>query len=917
MNDGLTMLETMVGAQLAKEPLPSQERIRALISQVRQLPMCNDVTDSLAEKLALNFEAQHGVSMAIGSMLTAQDYEPWLDAARSKIQPYYWNRYKKLLTEKTFSGQVLATLDNVTDRILGLLENPSRSGPWDRRGMVVGHVQSGKTANYTGLICKAADAGYKLIVVIAGIHNNLRNQTQLRIDEGFVGRDSARLLSNRDDPAQKFIGVGRFDKSRRPATFTSSIKDFSKLMATGVGVPLQDLKEPVVFVIKKNPSTLKNLIEWLTEHNAKSGNTSIDAPMLLIDDEADNASINLRTGKDEVSRINGQIRELLKIFDRSCYVGYTATPFANIFIDPKSAHEMKGADLFPRDFIVSLEPPTNYFGATRVFINDAESVIRHIDDNDVLLPLTHKKEFQVTSLPPSLHKAIRVFLVARAIRLARGQVNKHSSMLVNASRFTGIQRQLRNEIHAFIEIIRASVRVNGALPQAKALKDPEIEALHSAWMEEYSSVHPEWPTVQALLLESIGAVTVVEVNSNSAGSLSYAEHEKTGLNIIAVGGFSLSRGLTLEGLTVSYFLRNSMMYDTLMQMGRWFGYRPGYEDLCRVWMPEEAEGWYAHIAESIEELRADLTTMEAANATPEQFGLKVRSHPDTLIVTARNKMGSGERLVVSIGLANRFVETATLKRDETSLSLNRLAAKEFAENLTKCGYPLTNAISGKGGKLLQGVPVGPIVVFLKKFQNHVGSTLTDGDPIRRYIENRSQDELAEWDVLIAGVNSQSQNDEFVDNSLGIEIKCQKRTAGDNSNVSTLFITNKARVASRGVESNGLLQHDVEAAEKSWRDELYKKGQLLEDGAAINYPDWKYRKFRTKPLFILHLLKIDKKINKGTDPVTHQEPVVAWSLSFPSTKKDETEVEYVVNTTWLRENYGQDLEEEEMAGDDNE
>ena len=199
--DGLTTLETMVGAQLAKEPLPSPQRIRELIGQVRQLPMCNDVTDFAAEKMALNFEAQHGVSMAIGSMLTAQDYEPWLDAVRSKIDPYYWNRYKKLLTEKTFSGQVLAMLDSVTERILGLLENPEKSGQWDRRGMVVGHVQSGKTANYTGLICKAADAGYKLIVVIAGIHNNLRNQTQLRIDEGFVGRDSARLLSNRDDPA--------------------------------------------------------------------------------------------------------------------------------------------------------------------------------------------------------------------------------------------------------------------------------------------------------------------------------------------------------------------------------------------------------------------------------------------------------------------------------------------------------------------------------------------------------------------------------------------------------------------------------------------------------------------------------------------------------------------------------------------
>lgn len=913
MNDGLMVLSTMVGARLANEPLPTPERIRALISMVRKLDDCENVTDDEAEQLALTFEAQHGVSMTLGAMLTAQDYEPWLAAARSKIDPYYWSRYKKLLTEKTFSGHVLVTLDSVTERILGLLENPDKSGSWDRRGMVVGHVQSGKTANYTGLICKAADAGYKLIVIIAGIHNNLRNQTQLRIDEGFVGRDSARLLSNRDDPAQKFVGVGRFDKSRRPATFTSSIKDFSKTMATGVGVPLQDLKEPVVFVIKKNSSTLKNLIEWLKEHNAKIGSTSIDAPMLLIDDEADNASINLRKGKDEVSRINGQIRELLNIFDRSCYVGYTATPFANIFIDPKSAHEMRGADLFPRDFIVSLDPPSNYFGADRVFLDDPESVIRHIGDNDVLLPIGHKKDFLVTLLPASLRAAIRVFLVGRAIRLARGQINKHSSMLINASRFTEVQRQLRNEVHAFVETILTSVRVNSSLSVEKALQDPELAALHAAWLEEYAMSNTAWPDIQALLLESVGPVTVVEVNSNSSGALNYADNEKTGLNIIAVGGFSLSRGLTLEGLTVSYFLRNSMMYDTLMQMGRWFGYRPGYEDLCRVWMPEEAEGWYAHIAESIEELRDELRRMEAANATPEQFGLKVRSHPDTLIVTARNKMGTSERLVVSIGLANQFVETAILKRDLASVQTNRRAALNLAKKLQLIGLTLNTAKKIPGGHLLESTPVSFIKEFLNEFQNHAGSMLTDSGPLVRYIDDRAETELAKWDILIAGLN---ECEEFglTDSSLGITINCQRRSAGLRSDKNTLYITNKQRVASRGTEKAGLTAFQIELAEQQYRAD--KQGNSTDGDKAkpINYPDFIYRVVSDRrPLLVLHLLAIG---GKGED-LSQEQAVVAWSLSFPSTQMEEKKVEYVVNTTWLHENYGQDLEEEEMAGDNNE
>ncbi len=328
MTENLNNLETALTGLLAREINPTPEKIRELIKQFRQIEIFN-VDDETAERLARSFEVRHGVTMKIGAMLIDGEYEPWLDIARTEINPYYWKRYKQLLAEKSFSGQVIATLDNVTDRILGLLENPLKDGLWDRRGMVVGHVQSGKTANYIGLLCKAADAGYKLIVVIAGINNNLRNQTQMRIDEGFVGRDSARLLSNRGD---KFVGVGRFDKTRRPITFTNSVRDFNRIMATGVGVPLQNLSEPAVFVIKKNTNTLRNLLEWLREHSARSGGRTIDAPMLLIDDEADNASINIKHGKDEVSRINGQIRELLRMFERSCYIGYTATPFANIFI---------------------------------------------------------------------------------------------------------------------------------------------------------------------------------------------------------------------------------------------------------------------------------------------------------------------------------------------------------------------------------------------------------------------------------------------------------------------------------------------------------------------------------------------------------------------------------------------------------
>ena len=905
MNEQLSNLESMVSAALANQQGPTAENIRDLIGNLRKLPMFGSVTDDGAERLARRLEERVSITQNLGSVLIERDHRPWLDQARARIEPYYWDRYRQHLIQEGLPTASITTLDHVTDRVLDHMQDPLRGGSWDRRGMVVGHVQSGKTANYTGLICKAADAGYKLIVVIAGVHNNLRSQTQRRIDEGLVGRDSARLLSRRDD---MYVGVGRFDHTRRPVTFTNTIRDFNKATATGVGIPLQNLTEPAVFVIKKNSSTLKNLLEWLREHSARGGSESIDEPMLLIDDEADNASINIRHGAGEVSTINGQIRDLLRMFDRSCYVGYTATPFANIFIDPDTDDQMRGEDLFPRSFILSLDPPSNYFGATTVFLEAEGQYIRNIEDNENHLPIKHDIDIVLSSIPPSLAEAVRTFILGRAIRLARGHERQHSSMLVNASRFVNVQRQLRNEIHGLLDGIQRSIRVNGALPPEKALLDPEISALRSVWEREFHGTEFDWPQVQHRLLEAASPIRTIEVNSKSPGTLDYSGNRRDGLNVIAVGGFSLSRGLTLEGLMVSYFLRNSMMYDTLMQMGRWFGYRPGYQDLCRIWMPEAAQGWYEHIAESIEELRGEFRSMEASNATPEEFGLKVRSHPDTLIVTARNKMGTGARIVVRIGLAGRLIETHTLLRDVESLGANRLAAQRLARRLRESGFPIESAKKEDFGFLLRKVPVDPILDFLTEFRNHDGSLLTNGDPVRRYIEERQHDELAEWDVLFASVGERYGR--VTDASLGRIIRCQHRTAGIRSDPKTLLVSNRQRVSTRGIERTGLSDEERELAERAYREDPGRSGRSSND-RQIQYPDKAYREMRTKPLLMIHLIAIDTK--DSNDPISL--PVVAWGISFPQTKRYERRVEYVVNTTWLRENFGDDVDEDEMEGDE--
>ena len=895
MSTDLENLKDWANSSLVKEGTRSPERIREFIQRLRS--SAPSVTDAEAENLARELESIHQVFMDFGSVLEEQDekFEKWLEEAKSSIDVYYWRRYKKLLEVRGFSMQVTSAIDRLTDRTLGLLGNPKLESSWDRRGMVVGHVQSGKTANYTGLVCKAADAGYDAIFVIAGIHNNLRDQTQARLDEGFVGFDSDKL----GRPGSSFIGVGEIDPRRRPYPFTSRTYDFNK-QTTSLGVQLAGLNEPALFVIKKNSSTLKNLLEWLKETNAGGRNRKIALSMLLIDDEADNASINIKSGDNEVSRINGQIRDLLNTFERSSYVGYTATPFANIFVDPDSDDEMYGQDLFPRDFIISLDPPDNYFGPSQVFrnsgdIGDTPDIVLPIHDNEDLLPLKHRIKHEITEIPGSMLDAIRAFIIVRAVRLIRGHKNEHNSMLVNASRFTDVQRQLRNEIHRQVEQIRDSVRINYRESEEKATKDPEMAAIRRVYLDIYPNIEETWRNIQDFLWESISPLSVVEVNSRSSDPLDYDDRKK-GLNVIAVGGFSLSRGLTLQGLSISYFLRNSMFYDTLMQMGRWFGYRPGYEDLCRIWMPEEAEGWYSHISESNEELREDIRRMMTINATPKEFGLKVRGHPDTLYVTARNKMLAGKAITVKIGLANRFVETTVLHPDEATNDINRQAAMNLADKIR----PPKDEFTGKfRGKLFRRVPASDVLEFLGAFKNHKASLMTDTTPIRDYIKAA---ELTDWDVFFLSLKESGQK--FLDKSMGFGIYCQVRKRGKR--MDGLHIGNKRRVSSRGVEAVGLTEEEISIAEAEYKGQSNKTN---EDD--INYPDRVFRWKRKYPLLIIHLLTI----KNGEDQQACDFPFIAWSISFPRAKKEEIKVVYHVNTTWMKERYRGEAEEDEAGGDD--
>ena len=723
------------------------------------------------EELLRQLEAIVNVRMGEASILDKRnddDHQAWLSACRGEIKWKFWNRYSWYLQNHIgIPATVIAKMHDDTDKILERLENPHRPSPWDRRGMVVGDVQSGKTSNYNGLICKAADAGYSAIVILAGMHNSLRSQTQDRVDVGFLGFDTEKNLSYENDG--KRIGVGLLPQAEYQnlpvMTLTSSkpTGDFRKAVAEGLGIN-QLGATPTVFVVKKNKSVLEHLCNWL---NDRTGESSV----LVIDDEADNASVNTSSlpelGEDPAERdpttINRLIRTLLMKFKKRAYVGYTATPFANIYIPHGVDHPVYGPDLFPSAFILNLHPPSNHVGPADVFglvedrrvgLEEREGlpIVRTVDaeESEDFMPLGHKKGHENFELPDSMKLAIRSFLLSVALRGCRGQENHHQSMLIHVTRFVDVQAQLKAKVRAEVESISSTLRMEGTS------HDALMRELEDLWDSDYV---PTTTTIETRLpdplltkvtwdcvrrrLAAIASRIQIETMNGEAGDIRYYKEAKNGCYIIAIGGDKLSRGLTLEGLTVSYFLRSSHMYDTLMQMGRWFGYRPGYLDACRLFITAEIHEHYQYIAAATEELRRDFDYMALGGGSPADFDLRVRQHPAELEITAANKMRSGVEMQISF--ADSLVETVVFSRTDTVREKNANAAREFFGQL---GPP--QSLSGKPDYFAwKDIPGMEIVSFLKSYENHPDSRRSRTDLLADYIDAQMlAKELLLWTVIL-------------------------------------------------------------------------------------------------------------------------------------------------------------------------
>lgn len=863
-----------------------------------------DLQDVIMDAL-IAIETRMGIGQSLIDTESLHD-EEWIHG-RSKESWIYSNAYFDFLGTEGWAPKLTQTLSDVTGKILGHLQDPKAEGTkWSRRGLVIGHVQSGKTANYTGVIARAADAGYKLIIVIAGIHNNLRKQTQARIDQAFIGRSS--------DPKKKRvpIGVGLDKDYPNPATLTNVRDDFNKNTAAKSGWKINDFSKPIILVIKKNVSTLDSLHDWLKGLNANGGSQIRDIPMLLIDDEADNASIN--TNKEDLNptRTNATIRKILSLFAKSCYLGYTATPFANIFINPDELPDNVPDDLFPRDFIYCLDAPTTYFGSEKVFIDEETRAraLRFIDDAEQQLPLGHKGNFEVKELPSSLYRAFDQFIIARAIRNLRGQRRKHSSMMVNVSRFVAVQQQVREFLRLYELKVRDAVGMYAGMSDEVAAKNPFMRTLKTTFLAEFSDGGFTWDEVKKELPNVFLRFNLYVINSGSDDILEYEDDESggPGLTAVTVGGLSLSRGLTIEGLVVSYMYRNTKMYDTLMQMGRWFGYRPNFEDLCRVHMSADSADWYEHIAKAANELVLQVKRMRRDKLKPSQFGLYVQNHPDVLSITAANKMRSGEDVVVQKNYSGRLIECHQLSTDEAVNAANM----KLLRNAWKAGF------GGKKGEdtqikglIFRDVQITEIENFLREFEAHSEFDVHKKIAISYLSAIASVNPLG--DVLLISPGGMPDED-FV---LNLQKRSARSTSPEGEVVNHIhegvWKLPKGRVASKGDERLGLSKEQLERAEmnaredairlvgegKTEKERLSAENRLLKaDAGSPIVSDWFYREQRSKPLLMIHSLE-----PTGIDDF--KGPIISFGVSFPPGDY-VTSISVVANRIWMRNSADTDL-----------
>lgn len=849
-------------------PEAQEELIRDLGPD--QAPVIDQVVAAIREEGRKNqlLEIPGGVEADSYREAVQQDLREsaWYVGARKG--DIHWPALRDRLLDGPMAD-VVPEIDAASTKVVAHFADPGVHG-LKKKGLVLGYVQSGKTANYTAVIAKAADAGYRMFIILSGMHNNLRRQTQARIDRDLSTRQHA------------WAGL------------TDEYKDFGSVLN---GASLMAQGVPSIAVVKKNGSRLRRLRDWLRDIDP---DVRARSPILILDDEADQATPNSMAARDEVSRINALLREIWTEVKTGSYVGYTATPFANVFMDPDDER-----DLYPSDFILDLPRSDDYFGAERIFgrtaLDDADDpddgldMVRAIpaDEAEAVRPPSRRSDQLAfdPELPDSLVAAARWFVIATAIRRARGQVHQHNSMLVHTSAYVTPHFRMRDRLVDLVHEFRAEVDEGRTDGFAESF---EQEAHRASELTSHAT--PSWTHVQELLEPVLSDLRVLVDNGSSEDRLNYDRADEHGNKIpetvIAVGGSTLSRGLTLEGLTVSYFARTSNTYDTLLQMGRWFGYRAGYEDLPRIWMPEDLREDFMFLALVEEELRRDMRRLERMNVTPQEFGLRVRAHPGRLSITSRTKMAHAE--MVRISYAGQRHQTIVLHEGRPDILRRNLdATRRFLADCRSIGTP---GVSEPSQSQFFGVPASRIIEFVDEYEFHQDQVGLRSDHVVGWLRSAAADST--WNVVVKGTSSTLRRKDGTSVALGdVDLGLDSRVP----------MVNRAPLSKPG-EDSGVANIKALLSQRDWiADMEYEKArELVTSGfKQRDYQELRRAHLDNDGLVVIYVVSPKSEPLRETQQgarrrMNADEPLVGLGIIFPEVGTSGSEANasyYSVRPDW--------------------
>lgn len=938
------------------------------------------------------------VDMDSASSLVRKGFRTWLTEERKATMPhYYFDRYTAYLRKQGRSQKVIEELSRASEDILGKLGDPESSEASYKRGLVVGSVQSGKTGNFNAVINRAIDAGYNLIIILSGIMEDLRSQTQLRLEEDVVGEG---YLPKTRNEGNKGVGeISRFGpmgKSSVPQviSLTSHTADFRKTLADA----RFSLNSRNLLVCKKNTGVLKNLLMWLSDH-LPNGKEQHDIPLLIIDDEADNASLNNlgHKGREYASTINGHIRAILKLFRNASYLGYTATPFANVLQDKNEENEGKNwpvpyrrdgkqetkefaqvGNIYPDDFIELLSPPSNYIGAKQLFATLAETEIPKIpliepvldyqeafpdmvvDDPGEIRPATQAEiaagsavrrprkddPFPVV-LPNSLKEAIECFILTIAVRMHRAPAmngsslyKPHHTMLIHVSRFIDWQNRTRGLVeHEVNEITR---RIKNDMPAAK---NSIYARLERTWAKYYAAIisnirsylPPDYgdefltpvsySDIRNLLPKAVEGIEVKAINSITKDKLVYTtDSSGNGKKYIAIGGNRLSRGFTLEGLTVNYFLRDTTYADTLLQMGRWFGYRPGYIDCCKLFTTYDAIEKFDSTTRTIEELEAEFRKMQKQGKTPEDFIIRVKKDPGALKVTRPAILKNA--VTVKWSYQDRLVQT-------TRIVLNATRIREAWHAMQQLFRSQADEMFSADGFIQMDTDVNGMLSFLNCTNSFEKDQADEFVQIAAFVKRcQEQNKLKKWRVA---VKATGQGTELKSEESGLpeDIRLTNRRGPSTKIYRDIFLykgifsvsEKSANLISAGKDLS-LLLDETEQREAELNFEAEQRILLQEKGIIPEEAEKKARE-KTKPervyrelmseetgIFLIYLID-PRSVFSTKDGTSDQDledfrkkhgidldvPLIGYAIGFPPIESD-------MGIEYLRGDYG--ITEEEDA-----